>query len=62
MILKSTLGPETNNDSSTTNGMEIDDDDDDDDNVSKKVNRFKRKCFMNLFVFLLSFSSNKMMI
>jgi hypothetical protein len=40
MILKSTLDSETNNDTSTTNGMEIDDnDDDDDDNVSKRVNR-----------------------
>jgi hypothetical protein len=53
MILKSTLGSETNNDTSTTNGMEIDDNDDNDDNVSKKVNRFQRKYFLHLFLYRL---------
>ena len=50
MILKSTLGSETNNDTSTTNGMEVEGDDDDDDNVSKKVNELQRIFYVNLFL------------
>jgi hypothetical protein len=38
MILKSTLGPDLNNDTSANNRVEPDDDD---DNVSKRVLRIK---------------------
>jgi transcription initiation factor TFIIH subunit 1 len=43
MILKSTLGSDTNNDTSGTNRLEVVDNDDDDNNIAKKVKIFKKK-------------------
>jgi len=43
MILKSTLGSDTNNDTSGTNRLEVVDNDDDDNNIAKKVKIFKEK-------------------
>lgn len=51
MILKSTLGSDTNNDTSTSNRMETDDivEDIDDENIAKKVTIIRRKSLVLLF-------------
>ena len=49
MILKSALGADLNNDTSTNNRVEPDDDD---DNVSKRVLRIKMNFLVLEFVFV----------